>query len=68
MKNAEFDELNVELYNLMGQRMYQDMISNAQLQLGYEVPTTNLPDGQYFIRIFDRDRFATEKITVVHLR
>ena len=68
LNTSEIDELNLEVFNLVGQRVYQDKINMTQLQTQYEVPTSNFPEGQYFIRLYDKDRFVTEKITVVHLR
>ncbi len=53
---------SIELYNYLGEKVYTT--SNFKQQTSNEIDLSNSPKGIYFVKMYDGEKFYTEKIIV----
>ena len=68
LNDINLDQLSIQMFNVMGQRVYSDKINTIGNNTELSIDISQFPDGQYFLKVFNQEKFATEKITVVHPR
>jgi hypothetical protein len=51
--------INVEIYGMMGERIFQNILFGA---MQYEFDLSNMPNGIYFIRVLKGDEMGIEKV------
>lgn len=56
---GEDGDINVEIYNMMGERVFQDHLYGSMI---YEFNLSNMPKGIYFIRAMRGSETAIEKV------
>jgi len=54
-------ELNIFVTDIMGRELVRENVYGEEGQLEYPLDVSALPDGQYFISIFDGDKILTER-------
>jgi len=56
------DNFNVEIYNLLGQKVYQNSIEKQINEINYQIPVLDLNSGLYILRIYDnQNNFYQDK-------
>lgn len=57
--DGDITDVDVEIYNMMGERVYQDRLFGSML---YEFNLNNMPRGIYFIRVMRGSETGLEKV------
>jgi hypothetical protein len=64
IKNIELKmtKCKLEIYNVLGEKIYSK--SNYDQQISNEIDISNSPKGIYFVKIYDGEKFYSEKIMI----
>lgn len=65
---AQSQELNIFVTDIIGRRLIEEKVFGNEGQLEYPLNVEALPDGQYFISIFDGEKIMTERFVKGALR
>ncbi|PSR05538.1 MAG: hypothetical protein BRD50_00650 [Bacteroidetes bacterium SW_11_45_7] len=64
IQNAEYNNLDIAVYNLQGEAVYSEQVNKTDGQVQLQLDLSDLSNGMYLLKLQSSDKIATQKITL----